>query len=176
VDTVGRMQKEECRMKNGRARSRDERKHSASSILLTILRLSTQRRGRNGHLEQLAAVDVPTPRPLSRCGGVKKGMTTEVSRRTSPLAGINPFAVGSNGLLELVSFGGTQAAERTIESFVPLFDVRQLEPMNVSRSFLERNCSGSGAGVSPAGPGLLPALVRPRARRPHDRRDARPTT
>ena len=72
--------------------------------------------------------------------------------------------------------GRTQAAERAIESFVPLFDVRQLEPMNVSRSFLERNCSGSGAGVSPAGPGLLPALVRPRARRPHDRRDARPTT
>jgi hypothetical protein len=28
------------------------------------------------------------------------------------------------------------------------------------------NCSGSGAGVSPAGPGLLPGLVRPRARRP----------
>jgi hypothetical protein len=87
-------------------------------------------------------------------------MTTEVSRRTSPLAGINPFAVGSNGLLELVSFGGTQAAERTIESFVPLFDVRQLEPMNVSRSFLERNCSGSGAGGAPGGPGRVPALGR----------------
>jgi hypothetical protein len=41
-----------------------------------------------------------------------------------------------------------------------------------SLTFLVRrfcyNCSGSGAGVSPAGPGLLPGLVRPRARRaPH---------
>jgi hypothetical protein len=53
---------------------------------------------------------------------------------------------------------------------------RDRKPSELCRLKRLRNCSGSGAGVSPAAPGVSPALPKPRARRPPGRRDARPTT
>jgi hypothetical protein len=34
---------------------------------------------------------------------------------SSLFKGINPFAVGSNGLIEILAFSGSQAAERTLQ-------------------------------------------------------------